>query len=152
MKNRLTMLLALAALVLSGGATPAVSAEPSDWRELLDKPLDDDWMQIFGVGGRQTVQRGRPAETVAEKFSAFQEFIAKSSSEGIIVPVFLAPGVAAKQCEPIPPTPPRGVHVRSWFTQVPVIEAFRYVAEKYHCVIIVTEHGILLKPKQRENP
>ena len=110
--------------------------------------MDDEWQQIFGTSLFQ--HQVRPAETVAEKFQAVQALIAKSNKQGLTIPVFLPPSLAASRCDAIPATPQEPARTGIPLTRVPAIELFRYVASLSGCDVIETEHGIILKPHQKQ--
>jgi hypothetical protein len=138
-----TTLLAIMFLVALAQAAPP---NPQHWRDLLAQPVDDEWQQIFGTSLFQ--HELRPAESIAEKFRALQALIAKSNKQGLTIPVFLPPRVAATRCDAIPATPREPARTGVPLTHVPAIELFRYIASPLGCDVVETEHGLILKPYQ----
>jgi len=129
--------------------TPIQSAppEPTHWRELLTQPVDEEWQQIFGVSLFQN--RPRPAETVGEKLQAVQTLIAQSNKQGLTIPVFLPPALAAIRCDAIPAAPQDQTQTGSLIL-IPAMDLFRYVASRIGCDVIETEYGIIFKQRNQK--
>src|SRR5690349_14672139 len=70
----------------------------SEWENLLETPLVDEWLPIFGAA---LTQPARPAETWAQKFAEFERIIPKSTG-GKRVPIYLSPEVAATLLPAVP--------------------------------------------------
>jgi hypothetical protein len=124
----------------------AAPPNPKHWRDLLTKPVDDEWQQIFGNSLFQ--HKARPAESLADKLKAIQALIAKSNKSGLTVPVFVPPALTLKRFAAIP-TAPRGIardRTGVPLKNVPAFELFRYVGSLSNCDVIETERGIIFKP------
>jgi hypothetical protein len=123
-----------------------VGAETEDWKSLLNKPVDDRWQQIVGVGIAQETARKR--ETLSAKIAAIQELIRED--HGQLLPIFVPPSFGVQWLDPIP----KATETRTGLpiSKVPAMEVFRYIADLCNHEVVETEVGIVFRAKQVREP
>lgn len=113
----------------------------AEWEELLDKPVDDEWQQILGVGLKQ-FQR-RKAESLADKIEAIVELI--QDDHGRKIPVTFPDSFREVMLDPIPAT--REMRIGLEMTDVPAKEVFQYLASMHDLKLSFTKEGVSFRRK-----
>ncbi|MEM7015481.1 MAG: hypothetical protein AAF585_28815 [Verrucomicrobiota bacterium] len=114
-------------------------ASADDWEDLLQKPVNEEWKQVFGVGLNQLTVR--EAETFGDKIKAIQKLIA-DDHEGRTIPVIIDEKIASTEMARIPPTPDKEFRIGLDITRVPAIEVFQYVCELSRLKMTLEKAGI----------
>jgi hypothetical protein len=137
---KLIALIAAGVLVLTCHAEEAVTTE---WKHLLQVPVDDEWQEIFGTALNQT--SARPEETVAQKIHALQMLISRSSKDGQTIPIYLEPAVADLRFDALPMTPEHKLRTGVPLSRVEAIDVFRHIAGMLGLDLLHTDYGLILR-------